>query len=139
MSESGSHGGLDRRWRCCVLRSASLRHSGPRLRSPAFLFGDKRAISILDLGFEASSVRGTYRHPGTPLTLEFLDGPLAVGGEVVSTWGFGSTLRAKVLHIITPTDCVRDRLAAGIHCGTTLTQRAKEREVAKLRSRSISS
>ena len=70
--------------------------------------------TILRLGFEATRTRGTYARLGTPYTLEFLDGPLAVGEDTIQTW---ATLRreGQVLHVLTATDCVRDRLAAAIH------------------------
>ena len=51
-----------------------------------------------------------YVHPANPLTLDFPEGPLAVGCETIDKW---DTLREgdQLLHILTPTDCVRDRLA----------------------------
>jgi hypothetical protein len=77
-------------------------------------FSGTSATPILELGFTPSSARGMYRHPETPLTLEFLDGPLAVGGDIISAWET-VTREAALLYVITPTDSVRDRLAAGIH------------------------
>ncbi|MCE9559727.1 MAG: hypothetical protein K8R88_12340 [Armatimonadetes bacterium] len=51
----------------------------------------------------------TYIHPHTTFTLEFPTGPLAIGSELIHKW---DTLRKcdQLLHILTPTDCVRDRL-----------------------------
>ncbi|MDH4038876.1 MAG: hypothetical protein OEY32_15095 [Candidatus Krumholzibacteria bacterium] len=51
-----------------------------------------------------------YEHPHNDLNLEFPQGPLAVGGELIRKW---KSLRegGMLLHIITPTDSVRDRLA----------------------------
>jgi hypothetical protein len=51
-----------------------------------------------------------YEHAENELILEFPKGPLAVGRELIRKW---NTLRAQrmLLHIITPTDSVRDRLA----------------------------
>lgn len=53
----------------------------------------------------------TYEHACNPLTLDFPKGPLMVGGDYLPKW---STMRKgrKILHILTPTDCCRDRLAA---------------------------
>lgn len=53
---------------------------------------------------------GTYSHPSCPFTVEFPSGPLAVGDELIHTW---DTLNQGDLrlYIISPTDCVRDRLA----------------------------
>jgi len=55
-------------------------------------------------------VGGTYEHALSPLTLDFPPGPLMVGGDLVGTW---DTLHdgERRLHILTPTDSCRDRLA----------------------------
>jgi hypothetical protein len=68
--------------------------------------GNEEALSAL--GFVRSG--SMYVHPANPLTLDFPEGPLAIGGELVKTW---DTIREAglLLHILTPTDCVRDRLA----------------------------
>ena len=70
--------------------------------------------TILDLGFSATRTRGTYARPGTPFTLEFIDGPLAVGDTVIRAW---ATHRRedRLLHVLSPTDSVRDRLAGAIY------------------------
>ncbi len=51
-----------------------------------------------------------YVHTENPLILEFPRGPLAVGRDLIEHW---MTLRdgERILHIITPIDSVRDRLA----------------------------
>lgn len=51
-----------------------------------------------------------YRHSENPLFLEFPPGPLTIGGDLVHEW---DTLRKgdQLLHILTPTDSCRDRLA----------------------------
>jgi len=61
-----------------------------------------------ELGFSLRD--GCYRHPETPFTLEFPRGPLAIGSEQITSW---ETLKEGdlLLHILTATDCVRDRLA----------------------------
>jgi len=66
------------------------------------------AKAIFDLGFVEKD--GGYVHPATKFTLEFPPGPLAIGDEVITQW---DTLREceKVLQILSPTDCVRDRLS----------------------------
>lgn len=55
-------------------------------------------------------VHDHYEHMNNPLILEFPGGPLAIGGELIVRW---NTMRKgrRLLNIITPTDCVRDRLA----------------------------
>lgn len=52
-----------------------------------------------------------YRHPDTPFLLEFPNGPLAVGEDLLQSW---STDRRhdEVLHVLSPTDSCRDRLAS---------------------------
>lgn len=52
---------------------------------------------------------GTYAHAENQYTLEFPRGPLAIGDDLIRTW---DTLRKgdRVLHILSRTDCVRDRL-----------------------------
>jgi len=66
------------------------------------------ARAIFDLGFEEKS--GGYVHPATKFTIEFPPGPLLIGYEPITKW---DTLRedGKVLQILSPTDCVRDRLS----------------------------
>lgn len=63
---------------------------------------------LAGLGYR--QVGGIYEHVLNPLTLDFPPGPLMVGGDLVSAW---DTLRdgERCLHILTPTDCCRDRLA----------------------------
>jgi hypothetical protein len=69
---------------------------------------------VIGLGFRSRGRSGMYEHPDIPFTLEFPAGPLAVGDDVIREW---STLRDGdlQLNILSPTDCVRDRLAAAIH------------------------
>jgi hypothetical protein len=68
---------------------------------------DARKI-LASLGYR--EVRDHYEHSDNPLILEFPQGPLAVGGELIREW---DTLRERgmLLHIIKPTDSCRDRLA----------------------------
>lgn len=71
-------------------------------------FGGESDRPLRDLGFEARG--GTYRHQDTIFTVEFPAGPLAVGDELIDSWAT-LTDQDYLLHIITPTDSVRDRLA----------------------------
>jgi len=82
---------------------------------------------ILDLGF--SERNGLYRHPNTKFTLEFPPGPLNVGEEVIRAW---STLRENemVLNILSPTDCVRDRLLPFLSGTTNVDYSALEQALA---------
>ena len=55
-----------------------------------------------------------YRHPDTPYIVEFLSPPLSVGGEPVRE--IHEIRRGKmILRLLSPTDCVKDRLAAFYH------------------------
>lgn len=65
--------------------------------------------AVFDLGFEESG--RVFSHPSVPVTLDFPDEDIRIGRELVDRY---STLREGdfTLHILTPTDCVRDRLAS---------------------------
>ena len=65
------------------------------------------------LGFSPGAGRH-YVHPATRLVVEFVAWPVTVGGEVVRKW---ARLRTPVgsLQILTPTQCIKDRLAAFFH------------------------
>jgi hypothetical protein len=55
-----------------------------------------------------------FRHPETPYIVEFLSPPLSVGGEPVRE--ISKIRRGKnILKLLSPTDCVKDRLAAFYH------------------------
>ena len=53
---------------------------------------------------------GAYVHSATPFMVEFPAGPLAVGSEQLTEWDTMAD-GDELLHILNPTDCVRDRLA----------------------------
>ena len=55
-----------------------------------------------------------FEHPGTRFFVEFPPGPLAVGMEPVKQID-EITFSTGMLRIISPTDCVKDRLAAYYH------------------------
>jgi hypothetical protein len=57
-----------------------------------------------------------FRHPESKTLVEFPPGPLAVGGERVTTT-CSLQLPTGVLQVISPTDCIKDRLAAYYHWG----------------------
>ena len=62
---------------------------------------------LKDLGFVRDL--NLYRHKETPFTVEFPLGPLCISNDEVTQW---TTLREndRLLYILSPTDCVRDRL-----------------------------
>jgi len=74
----------------------------------------KIRAAMNELGFQEE---GRYfRHPETELFIEFPAGPLAIGGEAISNI-VEKEVRTGLLRIISPTDCVKDRLAAYYHWG----------------------
>jgi hypothetical protein len=53
-----------------------------------------------------------FVHPDTELTVEFPSAPLAIGGEYIPSSAVGSIETERgTLKLLTPTDCVKDRLA----------------------------
>lgn len=65
----------------------------------------KGALAALGFRFE----NGLFSRPDVHFTVEFPKGPLSIGAETVKDV---ATVREgdKVLHVVTPTDAVRDRL-----------------------------
>jgi len=57
-----------------------------------------------------------FTHPETPLFVEFPAGPLAVGAEPVKET-IVMEFETGILPLISPTDCLKDRLAAYYHWG----------------------
>jgi hypothetical protein len=62
------------------------------------------------LGFQAGAGRH-FEHPATRLVVEFVAWPVTVGDEVVRQWRRMPT-PLGTLHILTPIQCIKDRLAA---------------------------
>jgi len=52
-----------------------------------------------------------FKHPDTEFYIEFPTGPLSIGSEPVKNINEIKTLTG-ILRLLTPTDCVKDRLAA---------------------------
>ena len=66
------------------------------------------------LGFKQEGKN--YRHPDTQYTVEFPSSPLAIGQELIHEEDIAEIeTEYGVLRIITPTDSVKDRLAAYYH------------------------
>lgn len=68
---------------------------------------------LAELGFRPGSGRH-FEHPSTRLVIEFVAWPITVGDEVVRKWARLNT-PSGTLQILTPTQCVKDRLAAFFH------------------------
>lgn len=67
---------------------------------------------LAEIGF--TEMDRYFVHPDTEYFLEFPSGPLAVGNEPVSKID-EIHLETGILRLLSPTDCVKDRLAAFYH------------------------
>jgi hypothetical protein len=80
---------------------------------------DQKQITavMLDLGFK--KVGKNFEHPETPLFVEFPSGPIAIGNQVpVQPEGSIKTGKTTIT-LLSPTQCVMDRLAAWYHWNDT--------------------
>ena len=71
---------------------------------------DNVAIALEPIGFVRDGKSRIFVHPTSPFTVDFPKGPLAVGGEYVHETHVIKR-RGTRLHVLTRTDCIRDRLA----------------------------
>lgn len=74
----------------------------------------KQIVEVMQ-ALEFRSVGGTWVHPRSIFTVEFPPGPLAVGGELIRRHDTVRRAHGSVLHVLSPQDSVRDRLAHFIH------------------------
>lgn len=69
---------------------------------------------LKEIGFQQKSSRH-FEHEGCPLFIEFPAPPIALGNECpVVKFNNIKTMRG-IVKLLTPTDCVKDRLAAYFH------------------------
>ncbi|MCC6337218.1 MAG: hypothetical protein IT380_24890 [Myxococcales bacterium] len=73
------------------------------------LRGTRGEAALTSLGFVRKG--DFYRHPGTHFLLEFPNGPLAVGEDLIQSWSTDHR-GDEVLYVLSPTDSCRDRLAS---------------------------
>lgn len=78
----------------------------------AFTKRDKIKAAMAEIGFRED--KRYFRHPDTEYLVEFPPGPLGFGDEQVGKIIEIKT-RAGTCRIISPTDCVKDRLAGYYH------------------------
>lgn len=80
-------------------------------------FGDRKRIKKImeDLGFEQNKSR-LFIHPDSKYYVEFPGAATRIGDEPIKEFA-ERKVKAKLLKLLTPTDCVKDRLAAYIHWG----------------------
>lgn len=73
--------------------------------------------ALRTIGFAARKTNGRYfEHPDTDLVIEFPPGPLMVGDEQVREEHIDKRATDMgVLRLLSPTDCVKDRLAGYYH------------------------
>jgi hypothetical protein len=71
--------------------------------------GGDGAAALAALGYHEED--GTYIHRESPLPVEFPRGPLMIGDDYITRW---ATIErgGERLHVLSPTDSCRDRLAA---------------------------
>lgn len=73
------------------------------------LRGAGSALALETLGFRRKN--NFYVHPRSKYSLDFPPGPLAVGDDLITTWST-VTRSDETLHVLTPFDSCRDRLAS---------------------------
>jgi hypothetical protein len=76
--------------------------------------GSQLQAALASIGFERSATDGMFAHPRTKFTIDFPKGPLAVGGDYIRETAILEN-DGMQLHILTPTDCVLDRLGHFYH------------------------
>jgi hypothetical protein len=96
----------------CVAIYSNHRYLSYDLDFVTFESKEKIKKALAELGFEP---KGKYfaRHD-CPYFIEFLSPPVAVGEEMVHKFGALDTPFGHVV-LLTPTDCVKDRLASFFH------------------------
>lgn len=80
-------------------------------------FGDRKRIKKImkGLGFEQNKSR-LFIHPDSKYYVEFPGSATVIGNEPIKEFA-ERKVKANLLKLLTPTDCVKDRLAAYIHWG----------------------
>jgi hypothetical protein len=73
-------------------------------------FASRRTIRTAMAGIGFREDNRYFRHPETEFFVEFPLGPISIGAETVSRVDLVETPAGK-FNIISPTDCVKDRLA----------------------------
>jgi hypothetical protein len=72
--------------------------------------------ALESLGFQRRGKSRYYEHPDTEFALEFPSGPVMVGDEQVTEDRIHNLrTRAGTLRLLSPTDCIKDRLSAFYH------------------------
>jgi len=101
---------------CCVELYSKGRYTSDDIDLIDRFNGGHRKIKevMKTLGFSEYKMKRYFVHPDTPLFIEFLRGPLGVGDAAVKEVSSRKT-ETGILKLLTPTDCIKDRLAAYYH------------------------
>ncbi len=101
---------------CCVELYSKGRYTSDDIDLiDRFNGGHRRIKEIMQtLGFEEYKMKRYFVHPDTSLFIEFPRGPLGVGDAPVKEVSSRKT-ETGTLKLLTPTDCIKDRLAAYYH------------------------
>jgi hypothetical protein len=74
------------------------------------LHGGGGELALRALGYQRQV--DYYIHPASRFPLEFPPGPLMIGDDHIRQWNTVERPDAQLAHVLAPTDCCRDRLAA---------------------------
>lgn len=96
----------------CVAIYSHNRYLSYDLDFVTFESKEKIRKTLTELGFESKG--RYYAHRDCPYFIEFLSPPVAVGQEMVKEFGSLDSPFGQVV-LLTPTDCVKDRLASFFH------------------------
>ncbi len=101
---------------CCVELYSKGRYTSDDIDLIDRFNGGHRRIRdvMLGLGFEEYKMKRYFVHQETSLFIEFPKGPLGVGDAPVTKVAQRHT-ETGTLKLLTPTDCIKDRLAAYYH------------------------
>jgi len=101
---------------CCVELYSKGRYTSDDIDLIDRFNGGHRKIKevMLKIGFEEYKMKRYFVHKDTELFIEFPRGPLGVGDAPVKEVSSRKT-ETGILKLLTPTDCIKDRLAAYYH------------------------
>jgi hypothetical protein len=101
---------------CCVELYSKGRYTSDDIDLIDRFNGGHRKIKevMQKLGFEEYKMKRYFVHKDTALFIEFPRGPLGVGDAPVKEVSSRKT-ETGTLKLLTPTDCIKDRLAAYYH------------------------
>ena len=101
---------------CCVEIYSHGRYTSDDIDLIDRFNGGHRKIKAVmeNLGFKEHKLKRYFVHNETPLFIEFPRGPLGVGDAPIQTISKRKS-ETGILKLLTPTDCIKDRLAGYYH------------------------